>query len=135
MARRKRRRFSDAQKIAVVEALQTSTPSEVIERFKLSWSMLKRWRREYKAGKLGADQDASEAVHVKGAPKLSNLLRAPKKTPERMFDERVRKAIVLLRQAEEEIERMKHAGTLKEADTAHLYAGLALRLLQGDNGK
>ena len=116
------RKVRDATKRAVAQAvIGGETYEHVAKRMKVSKSSIDRWIKQYQAGELGPVSDGAATDKPK--------------TPEHLFNDRVRKAIVLLRQANEEVERMKQTGTLKEADTAHLYAGLALRMLQGDNGK
>lgn len=114
------KRYSEETKIAAVAALESGVNyRDVLKRFKLSASqnaLLYGWRKKY-----------AKAAKPNGS--------AAPKTPERVFDDRVRQAILLLRQAEQEVERLKRGGKIKEADTAHLYAGLALRMLQGDNGR
>ncbi len=116
---------SDATKIAAVEALLSGEHYAAVgKRFKIkSHSRLYEWRKAYSQGKLGAGAKSNGAAPAKP------------KTPEALFDDRVRQAVILLRHAEEEVERLKRQGKIKEADSAHLYAGLALRILQGDNGR
>lgn len=107
-------------KIAAVAALVSGVNyKEVMKRFGVrSNALLYVWRKKY-ANRLPAKEKAAAPAE---------------RTPERVFDDRVREAIALLRRADKEVERMKREGKLKEADAAHLYAQLALRMLQGDNG-
>lgn len=115
--------YSETTRKAAVEALERGDNyRDVMKRFKIRSSsngLLYSWRKKYAAGATPAK------------------LGRPPKQPAPVSDEadRVRKAIVLLRQAEDDVDRRKREGKLREADNAHLYAGLALRLLQGDNGK
>jgi transposase-like protein len=120
---RKRKNRTAAEKIAAVEALASGvTYKDVQKQFKAVPSQLYAWRKQYAAGEL-------QAKGTKGAA------AAKAKTPEALFDDRARQAIILLRHAEDEVERMKQQKKLKEPDAAHLYAQLALRILQGDNGR
>lgn len=111
------KQYSEKTKIAAVAALESGVHyKEVMKRFNIrSTAQIYSWRNKYAGGAKVND--------------------AAPKTPERVFDDRVRQAILLLRQAEQEVDRLKRSGKIKEADTAHLYAGLALRMLQGDNGR
>lgn len=117
-----RKTISDSTKIAAVQALESGEKySEVCKRFKIKGhGGLYLWRKQYAAGKLLPEQKAK----ANGA--------APAKEKTRDY---VREAVSLLRQAQDEVERLKQQGTIKEADTAHLYAGLALRILEGDSGR
>lgn len=119
------RKFSDATKIAAVELLAGGQGyAAVCKRFKIkSVSQLYKWRKQY-ASKL----------KPRAHSKMNGATRGKGMTPEALFDDRVRQAVILLRHAEDEVERLKRQGKIKEADSAHLYAGLALRILQGDNG-
>ncbi len=122
-----RRKIRNATKRKAVEELKGGErPGVVAERFKITHGMLRRWLHEYDAGKFGAVNGATAKPAKVAATPAS-------KTPERVFDDRVREAIQWLRKAEKEIERMKAAGTLKELDKAHHFACIALRELQGDN--
>lgn len=118
-------RFSDRKKIAAVEAINAGgNYRDVCKRYKCTDVSLRTWRKQYAEGKFGNASDATAETPV-----------AKGKTPEALFDDRVRQAVILLRHAEAEVERMKQQKKLKEPDAAHLYAQLALRLLQGDNGR
>jgi transposase-like protein len=117
--------FSTRKKIQAVEALNAGERvNDVLKRFKCSSPTLYDWRKKYAAGEYGKPNGVAAETP---APK-------PKK-PGAMFDDRVRRAIVLLREVEAEVDRMKREGKLREADSAHLHAILALRILQGDNGR
>lgn len=119
----KRKNYRTATKVAAAEALQSGQRySEVAKRYGVSAQTLYTWSKQHKAGLLS---DSKVKISPPDAPS----------TPERVFDERVRQAIGLLRRAEDEVERLKKERKIKEADNAHLYAMLALRLLQGDNGR
>lgn len=126
MAKRRAKyiRHSIATKLAAVQARIGGEPiKEVTSRYRINNALLYNWIAAYKDGKLGDPPAASE-------PK-----KAANSSLQDVYNERVRRAIVLLRQAEDEVERLKKQGKLKEADTAHLHAQLALRILQGDNGR
>lgn len=131
MARRKKRVVhTNETKVAAIEELKAgATYAALSTKYNVATSALCNWRNKYNAGEYG--KKANGNGHA--APKLKEHV-PPGMTPERVFDDRAREAIALLRRADKEVERMKRTGTLKEADAAHLYAGLALRILQGDNG-
>lgn len=123
----KRGRYKQSVMLAAVRELQGGTsPEEIAERLGCSSRLLYKWR--VKLGKL-SKQPAPKEAKANGAHAPAGL------TPEKLFNTRVHEAIVLLRQAQSEVDRLKAAGKIKEPDTAHLYAQLALRTLQGDNGK
>lgn len=129
MAGRKRRIAHSADtKIAAVEMLNSGAKHrEVLAKYGIVSSLLHAWRKQYMAGKFGKPK--GQATAKVQATRTEHL------TPEVLFQDRVQRAITLLRQAEKEVERLKLEKKILEADTAHLHAQLALRLLQGDNGR
>jgi transposase-like protein len=128
-----RRIISNATKLKAVQAYKEGErATDVIKRFKINSSMLYRWANEQERGKTH-----KQPGRPLKAKQLSKSAEMPDEQLSRDEDyaARVRRAIKLLRDAEEDVDRRKREGKLREADNAHLYAGLALRLLQGDNGK
>lgn len=126
-------------KLAAVQDLTAGKMKtrEVLQKHGInSAAALHRWREQHEAGELKASPGAANGKaaaklngHDAGADASTGM------TPEAMFQSRVHEAIVLLRQGEREVERLKQQRKIKEPDTAHLYAQLALRKLQGDNGR
>lgn len=132
MAKRKRRkRLPEATKIEAVKAVMSGeSVATVTERYSIVPSMLYNWKRKYQNGALGSKPSKAKANGHGGAIEV----RTAGLTPEAMFDARVRDAIIYLRHAQQEVERLKSERKIKEPDAAHLLAQLALRKLQGDNG-
>lgn len=129
MARRKKIKHTVATKIAAVEEVKNGAKhADVAAKYNIVDSLLRTWRTKHAAGEYAKKQSNGHAP-VKAREHVPASM-----TPERVFDDRVREAIALLRRADKEVERLKNKGTIKEPDSAHLYAGLALRILQGDNG-
>ena len=123
--RRKRRTHSQATKLAAVKAKKSGESwKAVTERYKVVSSVLNGWIKAYDAGELGdTEEDAKEPAGKAKQPKLD------------VSNSAVHRAIVALREAEANVDMRKRTGKLKKADEAHTLAQLALRILEGDDGR
>lgn len=132
-----RRKFSVQQKREAVEAfIGGQTRASVCEAHKLAPSLLDYWRKQYDAGELG-EKLAKSKVRGRANGKHHDepdAIEARRLTPEALFTSRVNRAIVLLRQAWQEVRRMEAQRKIKGPDKAHSLAYVALLELQGDNG-
>jgi transposase-like protein len=127
-AKKKRRQNSEETRREAVEASMSGNESieEVAKRFKISRGQLYTWRMKWNR----------EQPKAKGAKAKANGAHEPVRlTPEALFTSRVNRAIVTLRQAQREVQRLVAERKIKAPDKAHLLALLALLELQGDNAE
>jgi len=137
---RARRHHSPKFKRNAVEAVNAGESiRSVSQRLKLAQSVLSRWCRRYHAEGLdglyrkNAKRKGKAKAKANGQDPAPDAIEA-RLTPEALFTSRVNRAIVLLRNAWQEVKRLEGQHKIKGPDKAHSLAYVALLELQGDNG-
>ena len=136
--KRARRSISTAMKVAAVEEVRAGAKvGAVLAKYNIVGSMLANWRHQHASGVLQKKLNGQLKGTLKGNGNGHAAEHVPLEgmTPEKLFNSRVQKAIITLRDAWKQVKEMEAAGKLAEPDTAHLLANLALKYLQGDYGR